>query len=177
MRFRHPDEVVRRYLRTRARAMAPRGMQVAQRGRSYAAQCAERRCAGRGKRIGQRDGQGDTVQRCSNCGAPWPFSDVFALAGQSLAGRGGRPPQPMLEAGDLCLFTHRLLTAKSLEPGHGAVFLRYLEEGVSRRALAERLTAERFGGRDWHPRDVRRAVERSEALLARDLGRRGMLER
>lgn len=177
MKFRDGHDLIRRYLRVRSRAMVPRGMQVAQRGRSYAAACANRRCGGRGRRIGQSDGQGEIVQRCSSCGSPWPFSDVFALAGQTHAGRGGRPPRPVLDSGDLCLFAHRLRQAKSLEPGHGEVFMRYVETGYSQRELASRLTEERFLGQDWHTRDVRRAVERSKALLEREMARRGVLER
>lgn len=177
MKFRDGHDLIRRYLRVRSRAMSPRGIQVAQRGRSYAAQCANRKCSGRGRRIGQADGQGEIVQRCSACGSPWPFADVFALAGQSHAGKGGRPPRSVLDSGDLCLFAHRLRQAKSLEPGHGDVFLRYVETGHSQRELAIRLTEERFLGQGWHVRDVRRAVERSKAYLERDLARRGILDR
>lgn len=178
MKFRDGEALVRRYLRVRGRAMAPRGMQVAQRGRQYAGQCTNRKCRHKGRPIGQPDGQGELVQRCPRCGSPWPHSDVFALAGQSHSGRGGRPPKPVLDAGDLCLFEKRLLDAHSLEPGHAQVFLRYVGDGrFSQRGLAAQLTEERFLGKDWHTRDVRRAVERSKSVLERDLARRGLLDR
>ncbi len=156
--------------------MAPRGMQVAQRGRSYAGQCGNRKCGHRGRPIGQPDGHGDIVQRCPNCGAPWSYADVFTLAGQTHAGRGGRPPRSVVDSGDLCLFAHRLRQAKSLEPGHGEVFMRYVETGHSQRELAIRLTEERFLGQDWHTRDVRRAVERSRRWLADEMAARGVSE-
>ncbi len=178
MKFRDGDDLIGRYLRARKRAASPRGMQVAQRGRSYAAQCGNRKCRHKGRPIGQRDGQGDLIQRCPNCGTPWEFSDVFALAGQTHAGRGGRPSRAVLESGDLCLFADRLLKAGSLEPGHARVFLTYLADGrYSHRTLAERLTEEGFLGQRWQTRDVRRAIDPSRAVLERDLGRRGLLAR
>ncbi len=178
MKFRDGDEVVTRYLRARKRASSPRGMQVAQRSRSYGVQCTNRKCKHRGRPIGQVDGKGETIQRCPQCGTPWEFSDVFGLAGQSHSGRGGRPPRAVLDAGDLCLFAHRLTQAKSLEPGHARVFLTWLSDGrYSHRALAERLTDENYLGQRWQTRDVRRAIDRSRAVLERDLGRRGLLGR
>lgn len=178
MKFRDGDDVITRYLRARKRAIAPRGMQVAQRSRSYAGQCANRKCRHKGRPIGQVNGQGETIQRCPQCGKPWDFSDVFGLAGQSHSGRGGRPPRAVLESGDLCLFAHRLTQAKSLEPGHARVFLTYLADGrFSHRSLAQRLNEEGYLGQHWQTRDVRRAIDRSRAFLERDLGRRGLLRR
>ena len=177
MKYRDGHDLIARYLRVRSRAMAPRGMQVAQRGRSYAGQCSNPKCRRKGHPIGQRDPQGDIVMRCRSCGTPWAFSDVFTLAGQSHAGRGWRPPRSVLDTGDLCRFAQRLLEAKSLEPGHGEVFMRYVREGRSQRDLAGQLTVERFMGQDWHTRDVRRACERAKAFLERDLARRGVLDR
>lgn len=178
MKFRDADDVIGRYFRARKRASSPRGTQVAQRGRSYAKRCANRRCGLEGKPIDQPDGAGELVKRCPRCGEPWKFSDVFALAGQSHSGRGGRPPRPVLEAGDLVPFVSRLVHAGSLEPGHARVFLTYVADGrYSHRSLAERLTEEGYLGQRWQTRDVRRAVERSRAVLERDLARRGVLDR
>lgn len=178
MRFRDGDDVIGRYFRARKRASSPRGMAVAQRGRSYGPECPNRKCRHRGKPIDQRDGSGELVKRCPQCGAVWPFSDVYALAGQSHAGKGGRPSRAVLESGDLVPFVHRLVNAGSLEPGHARVFLTYLADGrYSHRSLAERLTEEGYLGQRWQTRDVRRAIDRSRAVLERDLSRRGVLDR
>lgn len=177
-RFRSADALLRAYFSAHQRAQSPRGMQVAQRGRSYAGRCSNRKCGRQGRPIGQPNGQGEIVQRCPQCGAPWAYSDVFELSGQARSGRGGRPPRAVVDAGDLCLFAHRLEQARSLEPGHAQVFLRYVFDGrYSQRTLAAKLSEERFMEKTWHTRDVRRAVERSTAVLERDLLRRGMLER
>lgn len=177
MKFRDGDDLIARYFRARKRASAPRGTQVAQRGRSYAKRCGNRRCGLEGKPIDQPDGAGEIVKRCPRCGEPWKFSDVFALAGQSHSGRGGRPPRPVVEAGDLCLFAHRLQQAKSLEPGHARVYLTYIADGrYSHRSLAERLTEEGYLGQRWHTRDVRRAVERSRRWLESEMRAREVSE-
>lgn len=178
MKFRDGDDLLQRYFRARKRAQSPRGMAVAQRGRSYAMACGNRRCGHRGKPIGQPNGQGETIQRCPRCGEPWAWTEVYALAGQSHAGRGGRAPRATVQSGDLVPFADRLLKAHSLEPGHASVFLTYLADGrYSHRSLAERLTEEGFLGQRWQTRDVRRAIERSRAFLERDLSRRGVLDR
>lgn len=180
MKFRDAESVIRKLARARARAMAPRGMKLSEKSQTAGRRCAEtRRCGHEGRPIGQPNAGGEIVQRCPRCGTPWPMADVYQLAGQSHSGRGGRPSRAVLEVGDLALFEHRLKQARSLEPGHARVALMYWdpESGLSMKQLAEKLTSEGFIGQRWHVRDVRRAVERSGAVLERDLARRGVLDR
>lgn len=177
MSFYGPDAAILAAYQAHESASSPKTPSMGQAGRDYADRCANlKKCGRRGTRIETLGKMGALVMRCSRCGTPWEWTEAYILAGQAHSGRGGRPPSALERTAELCVIVAALERTSALAAGEAEIYITWLIVGSkSIEALARVAARQRFAGRDWAPRDVRRAIARSRRWLSAELDRRGLL--
>lgn len=117
------------------------------------------------------------VYRCAYCNGPRGFADAYILGGLGTSGRKGRPPGPMIRAGDLGPLSQEIEALQG-EVGYeqAAVYVLHCWAGGETYSETAHIATERsIGDRHWTRDQVAKAVKQARASLRRRLEIRGIL--